>query len=248
MRTFSKIVTGIVLVGIITSCGNSSSENNSSSKSDVLNEEVPQLQTKTIDVGKLKMHQDGYSIGSKTELTELEKQIKDEEVGTIEITWIWDNSPKYADMPMKIVYNKIDGVLKLIYTQNNVIEEYKNIMPECLSEFLKNGEKSFYSLESYCKDAKYDFNNREMTNKAVGEKPAQSELDGSVGIVKDYIKENANDASSIKFIEWSKVSSFGDYWVVRCKYKGTNALGGVVTENTWFYIQNNQVIKTKPIE
>ncbi|HOF98756.1 MAG: hypothetical protein BWZ11_00738 [Bacteroidetes bacterium ADurb.BinA395] len=248
MRALRKIMTGIILTVIITSCGNSSSGSKSGNEPDVLKEEIPQLQTRTIDVGKLKMHQDGYSIGEKTELTELQKQIKDEEVGTIEITWIWDCSPKYADMPMKIVYNKIDGVLKLIYTQNNVIEEYKNIMPECLSEFLKNGEKNFYSLESYCKDAKYDFNNREMTNKAVGNKPAQSELDGSVGIVKDYIKENANDASSIKFIEWSKVSSFGEYWVVRCKYKGTNALGGVVTENMWFYIQNNQVIKSKPIE
>ena len=86
-----------------------------------------------------------------------------------------------------------------------------------------------------------------MTQRAVGEKPKQSELTGSVSIVEDYVKSNANDASSIDFLEWSKISPFGEFWIVRAKYKGTNAVGGVVTENTWFYIQNGQVIKTKPI-
>jgi hypothetical protein len=87
-----------------------------------------------------------------------------------------------------------------------------------------------------------------MKQTAIGKKPEQSELDGSVKIVKDYIKSNAKDSSSIDFVEWSKVSSMGDNWVVRCKYKGTNSFGAVVTENVWFYIQNNQVVKTKVID
>jgi hypothetical protein len=110
------------------------------------------------------------------------------------------------------------------------------------------GEKSFYSLENYCENSEYDFNNREMTIKAVGPKPEQSELNGSVEIVKKYIKDNAHNDSSVKFIEWSKVSPFGEYWIVRCKFKGDNALGGVITENMWFYIQDNQVIQIKTIE
>lgn len=210
----------------------------------VLSEETPPLKTISIDKGKLKMHQDGYSIGKDTELIELQKQLKNDSCDIIGITWVWDCSPGYPDMPMKIEYNKYTAVLKLIYTQNNVIEEYKNVYPDCLSDFLKK-EKFFYSIESYCKDAKYDFNNREMKNHAVGAEPEQSEVDGSVKIVKEYIKEYANDASSIKFLEWSKVSPAGEYWVVRCKYKGTNALGGIVTENVWFYIQDGKVVKTK---
>lgn len=157
-------------------------------------------------MGRLKMHQDGYSIGKKTELSELRMQLKRKDIDIIEIVWIWDCSPKYDDMPMKIIQNKKDGGLQEIYASTNVIEDYKNITPKCLEEFLKNGENSFYSLESYCIDAKHDFNNREMRQTAIGPKPQQSELDGSVSIVKDYIKEKAQDASSVDFLEWSVVS------------------------------------------
>ncbi|MCE5320650.1 MAG: hypothetical protein LLF93_06070 [Bacteroidales bacterium] len=246
------LIVVVISATLLISCGgpgnnSSKSVGNSDSTKIVLNEELPPLQTTSINVGKLRMHQDGYSIGKKTELTELQNQLINNEFDIIEIVWIWDSSPKYADMPMKIIYNKIDGTLKLIYTTNNVIEEYSNISPECLSKFFKNGEKSLYKLQDYCKNSKYDFNNREMTTNAIGDKPEQSEWDGSVKVVKDFIKENANDASSIKFLEWSKVSAFDKFWIVRCKYKGTNALGGVITENVWFYIQNNQVIKTKKL-
>ena len=145
-------------------------------------------------------------------------------------------------------FDKTTGSFKEIYTKTNVIEDYKNISPECLEKFLKNGEKSFYSLENYCQGATHDFNNREMNQTAIGAKPEQSELDASVKVVKDHVKEKAKDASSIEFLEWSKVSSLGDNWVVRCKYKGTNSFGAVVTENVWFYIQNNKVVDTKTIE
>jgi hypothetical protein len=87
---------------------------------------------------------------------------------------------------------------------------------------LSSGKKGFYNLSDYCTDVSYDFNNREMKQTAIGKKPEQSELDGSVKIVKDYIKSNAKDSSSIDFVEWSKVSSMGDNWVVRCKYKGSS--------------------------
>ena len=72
-------------------------------------------------------------------------------------------------------------------------------------------------------------------------------LISSVKIVSDYIKSNAKDASSIEFLEWSKVISIGKNWTVRCKYKGTNSLGGIVTENAWFYIQNSKVVDSKSI-
>jgi len=201
------------------------------------------------DIGEVKSNLD-HSIGSKTEFTELLKLLKDKDCDVIEITWISLSPPErnYDSMPLKVLYNRADGTLKNIFTKTNVIEEYNNINEKCLMEFLKKGNKDFYALADFCKDMKYDFNNREMYQTAVGEKPEQSELDGSVKIVKNFIKENAKDASSIEFLEWSKVSSLGQNWIVRCKHKGTNSFGAMVTENSWYYIQDNKVIKTKVIE
>lgn len=83
---------------------------------------------------------------------------------------------------------------------------------------------------------------------ALGSKPEQSDLDGSVKIVEEYIKSIAKNASSVDFLEWSKVSNIGENWIVRCKYKGTNSFGALVTENAWFYIQDNKVVNIKKIE
>lgn len=219
MKNLKTLVSAIIIIGL-TSCGNSSSESSESSNTIQLSIEAPTLKTETVDLGKLKMNQDGNSVGKETELTKLQELVANEDIDLIEITWIWDSSPKYDDMPMKISYDKMNADLKLIYVKNNVKEEYSNVFKECLLDFLESGGKEIYGLEMYCKDSKYDFNNRQMTNRAVGEEPNQSELTGSVSIVEDYVKSNANDASSIDFLEWSKVSSFGEFWIVRAKYKG----------------------------
>lgn len=239
---------------IITSCSNETSvSTNDTSKNEApkttLKEELPPLKTCKSDIGKVKTNGDG-SIGSKTEMTELLKLLKNKDCDIIEITFIQKSPPdrNYEDMALKIVYNRVTGLLKSIFTENNISEDYNNVNQVCLIEYLKSGKKNFNSLESYCKDAKYEFNNRDKKQSAIGNKPEQSELDASVKIVEDFIKENAKDASSIDFIEWSKVSEFGENWIVRCKYKGTNSIGAVVTENVWFYIQNNKVVDTKTIE
>lgn len=211
----------------------------------VLVEEVPAPTICKSNVGKLKINSRGVSVGSKTELTELKKLLKQSDCDVIEVEWIWTSST-YDDMPKKIVYNRITDVLEDIYTRTNVIESYTGVDEKGLIKFLNSGKKSLFWVEDFT-DATYDFNNREMNQTASGEKPSQSEWNGSVKIVKDYIKANAKDGSNIDFIEWSKVSQFQEYWIVRCKYKGTNSFGAAVTENYWFYIQNNKVVKTKDI-
>ena len=249
-----NIITLLALALITISCSNESSVKTSeTSKSEVpkttLKEELPPLKTCKSDIGKVKTNGDG-SIGSKTEMTELLKLLKNKDCDIIEITFIQKSPPdrNYDDMPLKITYNRVTGLLKSIFTTNNISEDYANVHEACLMEYLKSGKKNFNSIESYCKDAKYEFNNRDKKQSAIGNKPEQSELDASVKIVEDYIKKNAKDASSVEFLEWSKVSQFGESWIVRCKYKGTNSLGAVVTENVWFYIQNSKVIDTKQIE
>lgn len=234
----------ITLIGLFSTDENST-ETNGTTNSKEIKEELPNPISSKINLGILKMDENGYTLGKKTELTELKRLVNIDSIDVIEIDYELQGS--YGkNIGKKIIYDKREGHLKDIFTENNVIEDYKNVSVDGLKKFLDKGEKSFYSLTKYT-DAKYDFNNREMTIKAVGKEPEQSELDGSVKIVKDYIKNNANDASSIKFLEWSKVSPMGDFWVVRAKFKGSNALGGIVTTNKWFYIQNNEVVKTKDI-
>lgn len=255
-----NIVALLVVALTITYCSTDKAKNDVQSKADtlksnveeatpkiVLEEELPAAKSCELNLGKIKMSDDGYSLGKRTELTELLKQLKSKKCDIIEIVYVWE-TPPYDDMPMKVIYNRREGNLKEIYTQRNVIEDYTGISEACLISFLKNGEKYFSSLSDYCKDAKHDFNNREMNHIAIGTKPEQSEFDGSVEIVKVYIKKNAKDAPSIEFIEWSKVSPLGENWVVRCKHKGTNSFGAIVSENTWYYIQNSKVVDIKKIE
>ncbi|MFA6779257.1 MAG: hypothetical protein WCU80_05705 [Paludibacteraceae bacterium] len=231
----------LLLIGIFTD-----SENQTTKTKTELKEELPEPITGKSDLGVLKMNENGESVGKKNELTELHRLLNVDSLDIIEITYELKGS--YGDnIEKKIVYDKRTGRLKDIYTKNNVIEDYKNVSPEGLKKFLNAGEKSFYSLEKYT-DVEYDFNNREMTVKKVGEEPKQSEWDGSVKVVEEYVKSNANDASSIDFLEWSKVSPIGNYWVVRAKFKGRNALGGIVTTNKWFYIKDGKVMKVKDID
>src|SRR5258706_7284426 len=206
-----NIIALLAVATLATHCSRDKATNENTSKTDsvkstsekvittdnVLKEELPPAKTCKLNLGKLKMSDDGYSLGKKTELTELLKQVKNKDCDIIEIVYVWE-TPPYDDMPMKINYNRREGRLKEIYTQRNVIEDYTNITDACLTSFLRGGEKDFGSLSNYCKDVNHDFNNREMNQITIGPKPGQSELDGSVKIVKDYIKENAKDASSIE--------------------------------------------------
>lgn len=247
-----KLLFGFALIAVVlfTGCPTPKTSNTTSTAESLpgeitLKEEIPPLKIAKSDVGKLKLHQNGYSIGSKTEWTELKRLLTDNENEIIEVVWIWDCSPQYDDMPMKIYYNKRSGKFKLIHTKTNVKEEYSDVSAEALMAFIDNGENSIYSLPDYSENSKYDFNNREMKTQAVGVEPKQSKIDGSVNIVEKYIKEKTTDASNIKFIEWSKVSPFDRYWVVRCKFEGENTLGEDTIENMWFYIQNGKVVKIK---
>lgn len=209
------------------------------------NLELPQEKLCTSDLGIIKMDINGKSIGKKTEMTELRRLINKVDCERIEITYVWRGS-KYDDMPKKIVYSKRDAELKDIYTRTNVIEDYTGVWVAGLKKFLEANEKAFYVLADYT-DAKYDFNNREMIQTAVWEKPVQSELDSSVNMVKTYLQGNLKNSSSLRYLEWSKVAQLGEYWIVRCKFSGSNSFGAIITENKWFYIQNGNVIKTKDI-
>ncbi len=81
----------------------------------------------------------------------------------------------------------------------------------------------------------------------MGPEPQKDPKDGSVKIVKEFIKVNAMNPPTFKFLEWSEVSREGRYWKIRCKYTGISSFNAEVTTNAWFYIQNNKVVHTKII-
>ena len=83
----------------------------------------------------------------------------------------------------------------------------------------------------------------------LGPKPKNSEWDGRVDPVVDYLKNNLNDYDSSEFVEWSPVTKLevkGEpFWVVRLKLRAKNAFGGYVLKNTFYFIRQNRVISAE---
>jgi hypothetical protein len=133
-------------------------------------------------------------------------------------------------------YLIIGGIVILLAIIGNLSreEEKKSRTPQDESVFMKEERPSMVdSRNQLCQNC----------DSLRGIKPEQSRSDGSVQVVKDYIEENAKYPRSIRYKEWSKVTDFGEFWVVRCKFKGKNSLGNITDNDMWFYIQNGQVVK-----
>ncbi|MDH4201533.1 MAG: hypothetical protein OEV87_01395 [Phycisphaerae bacterium] len=79
-----------------------------------------------------------------------------------------------------------------------------------------------------------------------GKRPEQSSWDGSVRIVKDYIRSVAKDPDSLQFDKWSDVYyNENDGYIVYCVYRGKNSFGGYTVSANWFVIQYSQVVVIK---
>lgn len=133
-------------------------------------------------------------------------------------------------------YLIIGGIVILLAIIGNLSreEEKKSRTPQDESVFMKEERPSMVdSRNQLCQNC----------DSLRGIKPEQSRNDGSVQVVKDYIEENAKYPRSIRYKEWSKVTDYGDMWVVRCKFKGKNSFGEIADNDMWFYIQNGKVVK-----
>lgn len=80
----------------------------------------------------------------------------------------------------------------------------------------------------------------------LGPKPKNSEWDGRVDPVVEYLKNNLNDYDSSEFVEWSPVTKLDvkgePFWVVRLKLRAKNAFGGYILKNTFYFIRQNRVV------
>lgn len=88
---------------------------------------------------------------------------------------------------------------------------------------------------------------KQLRKKYFGAPPVQSGWDGSYSEVKKFLKDNANDPSSISIEGCSSVGVDDKQgWVVGCTYFGNNAFGGKIKKSNWFIIKNGVVTKMYP--
>lgn len=82
----------------------------------------------------------------------------------------------------------------------------------------------------------------------LGPKPMQSGWDAEVLPVKQYLRAVLNDYDSSEFVEWSPVTKVyigkEPYWGVRLRLRAKNGFGALILRDTYYYIRNNQVVKS----
>lgn len=82
----------------------------------------------------------------------------------------------------------------------------------------------------------------------LGPKPKNSEWDGSVQPVVDYLKANLNDYEDSEWLEWSPVTKImvgkEPFWAVRLKLRARNAFGAKILKDVIFFIRNEKVVQT----
>lgn len=85
-----------------------------------------------------------------------------------------------------------------------------------------------------------DSTNKQDQVKTPKEIVFNSEWDGSVKQVEDYLKNTLNDPDSYKSVEWSPVgkSATAGQFFVRHKYRAKNGFGGVVTKDQIFTLDS----------
>jgi len=83
----------------------------------------------------------------------------------------------------------------------------------------------------------------------LGPKPSNSEYDGRVDAVVEYLKNTLNDYDSSEFVEWSKVTKVqvkGEpFRAVRLKLRAKNAFGAYLLKNTYYFIRQNKVVTSE---
>lgn len=110
------------------------------------------------------------------------------------------------------------------------------------------------------KDRLAEQQKQEVINQQIEEQPPEeiqevkpvvfnSEWDGSVAQVKNYLRNNLNDWDSYESVEWSEVQEVNlttHKYIVRHKYRANNAYGGTILVNQIFYLdEEGNVVNVK---
>ena len=71
---------------------------------------------------------------------------------------------------------------------------------------------------------------------------SNSQWDGSVKQVKQWLNRNLKDPDSLQIIEWSPVYKSDDVYYVRVKYRAKNSFGGYTVSNFIFTLDSHGTI------
>lgn len=76
-----------------------------------------------------------------------------------------------------------------------------------------------------------------------GKCPIKSGSNGSVRVVKEYLRSVAKDPDSLQYDKWSPVYyNESDGWTVFCDYRAKNSFGGYTRDANWFVIRHGRVV------
>jgi len=84
----------------------------------------------------------------------------------------------------------------------------------------------------------------EKTPEKIRDIVTNSEWDGSVYQVEDYLKDNLKDPDSYDNIEWGPVQKTNNGFMVRCKYRAKNSFGGYDIAHQVFLLNQNGDVTT----
>jgi len=74
---------------------------------------------------------------------------------------------------------------------------------------------------------------------AVNDPVNNDPLDGSVHQIKEYLSSHLNDAASVQYDSWGKVTKTGTGYTVWVRYRAKNALGGYILKDQTFDLSSN---------
>lgn len=156
MKYILAIVVLILMFKMCSSCNEKTS--NQELKVELSSKPTQAYKVVESDLGRIKQNRDGESVGKINEYKEMKRLMANDTADVYEVHWVWDCSPKYGDMPVKLVYHKVDSTLRITFKQTYRYEEYKHVSPECMREFLKAKPKDIYKIQDVCDGVKYDYN------------------------------------------------------------------------------------------
>ncbi len=203
-------------------------------------EELPPVVRVESDLGTLNVDPFSNTKEGREFRNNLREQIREHLVDyadVVEVSWLEKlNGP---EIPMKLIYDKRAMTLKQINSRTNEVKTYNNVGCFGLLDFFPSGRISFDQdgLESYCR--KFSFEWAPYTPK-----PEQDQETGNVKIVCDYVNTIVADSSSVKYLEWSAVTSVASDWYVRAKFSYNDVSGDETTRNLGFFINDSKVSKT----
>ena len=192
------------------------------------------------------------AISKLSPILELKSSQKDEAMNLLEYARNFTSDKEVKKNLLALSKIQFEKLIKGENLPLNSIPNFNNSLNVRYREIAETLKAVFYSIkleeEKQQKVAAAKQKAMDRRIASIGEPPQQSAWDGSYSEVTHFLKERANDPSSIEIVGCTKVSyaTSGAGWLVGCDYRGKNAFGGLVMNSNWFVIKHGVVVKALP--